>query len=267
MAGKAKVRDMLQQSPTLRPFMRESIAFPLIAGRASKHRMIDIMAWGKFRTGNRKSMIEMIDIRSILTPLKFAKAIITGMFLGFQFGLNMLHRQRSLKISLTYMPFHLRKTLMSTILFAVTLNILFLPIHDFFMMGIVIERRVCKHLFSVLLIIPFVIFRIGISIGFILPISALFATWLQATSRMSLEELSSRGEPLQTFRTLFLRGIVLGYTVHDKGHSLSGSGCLQQRGASSCITPPFYHEPALQASLRKEYTHGWEGNILRRSTP
>lgn len=29
--------------------------------------------------------------------------------------------------------------------------------------------------------------------------------------------------------------LFLGYTVHDKGHSLSGSGCYQHRGASSCL--------------------------------
>ena len=225
--------NVLEQATAVRPFVGESIALAPIAVRTGKYHIVGIMTRGKFSTGNRNSMIEMIDIRSILALLKCAKAIIAGILLGSQLGLNVLHRQRSLDVSLPYMPFLLSNALPSKVLFAVTLIVLFLPIIDFFTMGGAIEHRICKHLFSVFLIIPFLVFSMSISIDFILLISTYLTTRIKSTSRMSMEELRSCGKPLQAFGALLLRKINRKHDLNCLSFSVPYFFCCQSGKATT----------------------------------
>lgn len=61
------------------------------------------------------------------------------------------------------------------------------------------------------------------------------------------EKLRGCGKEFFAFGALYLRGI-LGYDVHDKGHSLSGQGRLR-RCLTSSYLPPLYHRCASEASL------------------
>lgn len=82
---------------------------------------------------------------------------------------------------------------------------------------------------------------------------AIFTVPSQFVARffVCIEKRTCGGFPFLALGTLLAGRVVLRYHVHDEGHSLSGSGCLQQRGASSCLIPQLYHKPASQASLHE----------------
>src|SRR5947209_2494179 len=85
-------------------------------------------------------MIKMIDIRPIFALLKFAKAIIASVVLGFQFALNLLHSQRSLNTSQTSTPSLCVGTYLVKVQGTIPLVGLPLSLVDFFPVGI---ARIC----------------------------------------------------------------------------------------------------------------------------
>lgn len=119
-------------------------------------------------------------------------------------------------------------------LFTVGFSVLFLPCAFRFQMNLTESPTSYTRSFSVLLLILPVLFNMSIVIDFSVCSSASFATRIQSTSGVFIEELRGSRKELLAFGALFLRGI-LGYHAHDRAYSLSGSDCLQQCGASSCF--------------------------------
>src|SRR6266702_156101 len=144
---------MLEKSATFCPLMREFVILALIATRAGKHNITSIITWSKLRTGNRNSMVKMIDIRLILTLLKCAKAIIASVVLGFHLHLNLLHCQRAFKTSQTGTSPLFVDTPLSKVQGTLPLVRLSLPLRNFFTMSIAVMRCRSEFLFSMLLIV------------------------------------------------------------------------------------------------------------------
>ena len=147
--------------------MWELVILALIAGRTCKYNIIGVIAWSKISTRNGNSMIKVIDIRLVSALLKFAKAIIAGVVLGFQFALNLLYCQCSLKVSQTSAASLLVDTSLGKVQGASPLMGLLFPLVNLFPMGIAIVSRLCKHLFMVRSIVlqmpgafPFAVFSI-----------------------------------------------------------------------------------------------------------
>lgn len=78
--------------------------------------------------------------------------------------------------------------------------------------------------------------------------SAYLTDRTQSAWTMNIEKLRGSGVFLSTWASATFAGrVVLGYHVHDKVYSLSGSGCFQQRGASSCLIPHYTMNPPVES--------------------
>lgn len=261
-------------------------------------------------------MVKMIDMRSIGTLFKRAKAIIAGVVLGFQLADDLLHCQRAFNTSQAGASSLLVDTSLGKVQGTVSLVGLFFPLVDFFTVGVAVMRRLCKHFlsvllimlqmfcaifsirlffllidfftvgfsvvpvfcpylfsmrlvvpsflfidffsmcftvlfvlhtnfFSMLLIVSFAIFSMCIVVGFRRFVSTLFATSIQPVSIL-VEVVSGSGKHSLTGASALLHRGILRYHIHDEGHSLSGSGRLQRRGASSCLIPHYSITPPVK---------------------
>jgi hypothetical protein len=195
----------LQQPVSFRPFMRQLIAFLLVTGRAGKHYIVDIMTWSKVSTRNGNSMLKMIDRCSILAQHKSAKAVIAGVFLCFQLGLDLLICQCACDISFAGTPSLLPYSS---------------PYKHFFMVNLAVSTDPGLYDFRVFLVVfalsDFLLFTMFFSIAFMTCVSTLFAVRMQQSLfSIFMEKLSSSRKPLQAIRigALFLResrGIIHG---------------------------------------------------------
>lgn len=88
---------MLEQSSTFKKLMRQLIMLSQIAGRASKHNIVNIMAGIKFSPTYRNGVLKMEDVSSVFS-LKFsmsASSIVAAIMLALQLLLDLMGGQYS----------------------------------------------------------------------------------------------------------------------------------------------------------------------------
>jgi hypothetical protein len=260
---------MLQQFTTTRPFMGQSIRLALIAVLASNDQIIRPI---RATTRQRDNMIDMVPLwQFTATPIAFA-------LLPLILLLNILSIMRTLCISCSgssnAMVYSLQfwillSPLLITCLFAERTqptekwDIIRSPspgrvktdirlycamcLADIWLLKkrrVMISWRAFTSALVVLLLVLSFSLRMSLSLCYMSLFFAYPTRRIELTLTLAIREeiFSSKGLPL------FTPGALLQwYTIHDKGYSLSGLGCLQQRGASSCF--PHYSINALVAQV------------------
>lgn len=261
---------VLQQSTTIRPFMRHLIPFATIAGRASCNDIGDIIS---APSGKRNDVLSVPYKTLFSMPLT---TIIAMVVLAFQLLKELVSSKRVAPI-VTSKP-SLMVNRLSNSLPTFTLPICLSNM--FPVLGMIILRFIRKSLFTVLMVIlpskrpvlfsmaliilsiifssfffvflfplrklPASLFLVCLVIGFVLLACACSAYTSQL---ISIFAESGKGKKLLTYTALFaLRGI-RGYTViHVKGHSLASRLGMLTTSLRQYHFPPLYHTSALQAT-------------------
>ncbi len=243
---------MLEQATTFRPLVKEFCAFTSIASRAGKHDIADIVGT---TTGNRYDVLNVALYHLLMTVIALA-------LLPFVLCLYLLRSITSTCRKLTGTPVMLTGNVTSFTTFTLlvthlirtdNLRMLFfesvligknaLTLHFIATCKVGLPRRVVSAIRSLL-----DDFTMSYSPRFLIEgVITNLADFLQSIAAISL---STKVFGVRWFGDTALPASQRrGYTVHDKGHSLSGLGCYEHRQASSCITPTLYHRLAYKASL------------------
>ncbi len=244
---------MLKQATTFRPFVRKSVFLAYIATGASYHKIVRVI-----RTATRQGN----DVLNMVLP-QLLMAIVTMALLTCVLCLNILwcERPRSSSFRCSSSVFFRSTDFMPTVSF----SILALPTTYRLRVGFRKDMLLGKDGFFLLLIPSLIVGTAVLPIVGAFPVAPLLVSWVLAWICLVVTGLAKRLNSIAAFGLLIeeFRGsrilfeafltAFLGYTVHDKGHSLSGLGCSQQRGASSCITPILYHKLALQANCEEKW--------------
>lgn len=262
---------VLQQSTTIRPFMRHLIPFATIACRASCNDVGDIVSAS---SGKRNdvfsvpcktflSMPLMAIVASVLLALQLLKELVSSERVAPVVIPNTVlivdsTSQRSSAFTMVIRFLNLlsmlRMVISSVVLFSFFLMlmiILFSKRPVLFSMALIILGIIFSSLFFVFLfplrILPASLFLMCLVIGFVLLACACSAYTSQF---ISVFAESGKGKKLLTCTALFaLRGI-RGYTViHVKGHSLASRLGMLATSLRQHHFPPLYHTSALQATL------------------
>jgi hypothetical protein len=236
---------MLKQSTTFGPFMGHPRLLVLIARGTRQHNIRDVIRATAYY---RDDMVNVVLIKFAATP-------ITLTFLPLILLLDVLRSVRAtiaLHASIAPMRLYtmhhspmfsmkvpsmgcsalldmLEARLSTALIYQLSMGIAVLPLllsSLFTMFSAILS--IIGYLFfpmyeNILQAILLVFFSMRIAVQFstrsTFRIKAIFLAFI------ARKELGSGGECLQAFRALLARGI-LGYHGHDKGHSLSGSGCF-----------------------------------------